>query len=65
VVLDGQPQTLLTAPMAGFYSLACGCENPGRTQVRVAYVLPPDQMAKVPRLFAALLADYEAERAAG
>jgi aspartate aminotransferase len=56
--VDGRPLTLLTAPMAGFYSVPAGRPNPGRTQLRVAYVLPPDQMRLAPDLLAGLLSDY-------
>jgi len=52
------PMTLLTAPMAGFYSVPAGAPNPGRTQMRIAYVEPPGTMAQVPDLFAALLKDH-------
>ncbi len=62
VDLDGTPTTLLTAPMSGFYSVAPGAENPGRTQMRIAYVEPPERMAQVPRLFADLLDQYESSR---
>jgi aspartate aminotransferase len=59
---DGLAYTLLTAPMAGFYSVPPGTPNPGRTQMRVAYVEPPEKMAVVPELFAQLLTQYEARR---
>ncbi len=55
---DGRHRTLLTAPMAGFYSLPGGAPNPGRTQMRVAYIERPENMALVPRLLAELLEDY-------
>ncbi|MGE0487855.1 MAG: aminotransferase class I/II-fold pyridoxal phosphate-dependent enzyme [Vulcanimicrobiota bacterium] len=54
--------TLLTAPMAGFYSPAVGAKNPGLTQMRVAFVEPPERMLLVPDLFAALFTAYEATR---
>jgi len=59
VELDGEELTLLVAPMAGFYSLPEGVPNPGRTQMRIAYVEKPKRMAQVPRLFAALLEKYK------
>jgi aspartate aminotransferase len=62
VEIDGKPMTLLTAPMSGFYSTAAGEPNPGRTQMRIAYVEPPERMALVPRLFADLFRKYEATR---
>jgi aspartate aminotransferase len=62
VDIDGTPTTLLTAPMAGFYRTAPDGTNPGRTQMRIAYVLPPDQMAVVPKLFAELFRQFESQR---
>jgi aspartate aminotransferase len=56
--VEGRALTLLTAPMAGFYSVPAGSPNPGRTQLRIAYVLPPDQMKLAPDLLARLLAGY-------
>ncbi|MBU8872078.1 MAG: aminotransferase class I/II-fold pyridoxal phosphate-dependent enzyme [Gemmatimonadales bacterium] len=58
VTVDGQATTVLTAPMAGFYSTPPGAPNPGRTQMRVAYVASPEQMARIPELFAGLLKTY-------
>jgi aspartate aminotransferase len=55
--VDGEPYTLLVAPMAGFYDAPPG-RNPGRTQMRLAYVVPPAQMKLVPELFASLLDAY-------
>lgn len=63
VEVDGKQLTLLTAPMAGFYSVGGDAPNPGLTQMRIAYVEPPDRMALVPRLFAELFQQYEAKRA--
>jgi aspartate aminotransferase len=59
VELEGRRYTLLVAPMAGFYQ---GEPNPGRTQMRIAYVEPPEMLQKVPILFRELLARYEAQR---
>ncbi len=57
VELDGgRPTTLLVAPMAGFYAPEEAAR--GRTQMRIAYVETPRQMARVPRLFAELLREY-------
>ena len=50
--------TLLTAPMAGFYSVDQGQPNPGRTQMRIAYVETPERMKLVPELLAGLLKKY-------
>jgi aspartate aminotransferase len=62
VDVDGKFTTLLTAPMSGFYTVPEGQPNPGRTQMRIAYVEPPERMALVPRLFAELFQKYEAAR---
>ena len=62
VELSGKPWTLLVAPMAGFYSFAPGENDPGRTQMRIAYVETPERMALVPQLFAELLGQYERAR---
>ncbi len=55
---DG-PMTLLSAPMEGFYDVSEQPNNPGRTQFRVAFVEPPEVMAKVPQLFAQLFTAYQ------
>ena len=39
-----------------------GQPNPGKSQMRVAYVETPEKMALVPRLFAELFTQYEARR---
>ncbi len=57
VPIEGKPYTLLVAPMSGFYDLP-KAENPGRTQMRIAYVAPPEKMKKVPTLFKELLHRY-------
>jgi aspartate aminotransferase len=51
VTLEGEDHTLLVSPMDGFYGRrvqgdACA------TQMRIAFVEPPEEMRKVPRLFA-------------
>ena len=61
VEIDGKAMTVLTAPMSGFYSVPDGAENPGRTQMRLAYVVPPERMAMVPDVLAQLLRKYMAE----
>lgn len=58
VEVDGKRRTLLAAPMAGFYSVPAGEPNPGRTQLRIAYVAPPADMARVPDLLAGLYEAY-------
>jgi len=59
VELNGKRHTLLTAPMAGFYSIPDGKPNPGRTQMRISYVETPERMALVPPLFAELFRQFE------
>jgi len=58
VDVGGENLTLLTAPMAGFYTMEGDAPNPGRTQMRVAYVETPERMRLVPALFASLLQQY-------
>ncbi len=58
VEVDGKKLTVLTAPMAGFYNVPEGAPNPGRTQLRVAYVVTPEDMARIPTTFARLLRKY-------
>ncbi len=58
VEINGVNKTLLVAPMSGFYSPRPGEANPGKTQMRIAYVEPPEIMAEVPTLLAQLLKDY-------
>lgn len=59
VNLGGENLTLLVAPMAGFYNVAKGEQNPGRTQMRIAFVETPDKMKHVPELFVDLLKQFE------
>ena len=59
VEIKGKPMTLLVAPMAGFYNMKPDEPNPGLTQMRIAYVLPPEEMKIVPELFARLFKQYE------
>lgn len=56
--LAGEDLTLLTAPMAGFYKVDAGKANPGRTQLRIAYVESPERMQLVPELLAGLFQQY-------
>ncbi|MBN2096424.1 aminotransferase class I/II-fold pyridoxal phosphate-dependent enzyme [Candidatus Peregrinibacteria bacterium] len=62
VAVNGKPMTLLVSPMDGFYNPKPGEENPGKTQMRIAYVVPPDEMKLVPELFADLFKEYEVNR---
>ncbi len=59
---EGKEMTLLVAPMGGFYSPAPWQENPGKTQMRIAYILPPEKMKLVPILFKELFQQFEATR---
>lgn len=56
VTIDGESYTLLLSPMSGFYSPSAS--NPGRTQMRVAFVEPPQKLALAPRVFTTLLNSY-------
>jgi aspartate aminotransferase len=62
VKIDGVETTLLIAPMAGFYDIEAGAENPGRTQFRISFVESPEKLAQTPELFVELLRQYEAQR---
>jgi len=62
VEIDNKRLTLLVAPMGGFYTPAEGEANPGKTQMRIAYILTPEQMKLVPILFKALFEQFEANR---
>jgi aspartate aminotransferase len=57
VEMEGKRLTLLVAPMAGFYDLPLK-KNPGRTQMRIAYVETPERMKMVPGLFKELLQGF-------
>jgi len=59
VNLNGKNYTLLTSPMAGFYNVEKGKTNPGKTQMRIAFVEPPEKMVLAPKLFKALFEKYE------
>lgn len=59
VLLNGAPTTLLIAPMEGFYSPKEGEPNLGKTQMRIAYVEPPEVMKQVPELLAQLLKNFQ------
>jgi aspartate aminotransferase len=61
VDLRGKSLTLLVAPMSGFYDLPRE-NNPGRTQMRIAYVESPERMELVPQLFAELLQGFLKQR---
>jgi aspartate aminotransferase len=58
VEIKGIKKTLLTAPMDGFYCPKEGQPNPGQTQIRIAYVEPPEIMTEVPQLLAHLLQQF-------
>jgi aspartate aminotransferase len=57
VNIGGKNYTLLVSPMSGFYQNHS--DNPGITQMRIAYVEPPDRMKLVPELFSKLFASYK------
>ena len=59
VNVDGTEMTLLVSPMAGFYNVGKGEHNPGKTQMRIAYVESPENIKKVPLLFAELFKQYK------
>ncbi len=54
--------TLLVAPMGGFYTPIEGEANPGKTQMRIAYILSPEEMNRVPIIFKELFRQFEAGR---
>jgi aspartate aminotransferase len=60
VDVGGEACTLLVSPMEGFYMEP----GAGRTQMRLAYVPPPDEIALVPELFAKLFAQYHEKKSA-
>jgi aspartate aminotransferase len=59
VEMYDKTMTLLVAPMEGFYNVKKDEDNPGKTQMRIAYVLSPNEMLLVPDLFAELFKQYE------
>jgi len=61
VEVGGRGYTLLVAPMSGFYDRT-DAPRAMRTQMRIAYVEPPEKMALVPRLLRDLLAAYRESR---
>ena len=61
VEIEGKLTTLLVSPMAGFYNTQEGREQ-GKTQMRIACVESPENMKKVPELFAKLFRQYEVQR---
>ena len=61
VETGGKNMTLLVSPMSGFYDCADFESNPGRTQMRIAYVLPYDKMKLVPQLFCKMFKQYNGQ----
>lgn len=57
VTLGKEKVTLLTAPMEGFYT-GTYKKNPGKTQLRIAFVVPKDEIKFVPAIFAELLEGF-------
>ena len=62
IEMNGEKLTLLVSPMAGFYTMPEGVSNPGLTQMRIAYVAPPEDMKIAPKLFSELFTEYENQR---
>jgi len=59
ITVEGTARTLLTAPMGDFY--AARGANPGMTQLRLAFVEPPEKMRLVPELFSRLYEEFVAK----
>ncbi|MBI2573363.1 pyridoxal phosphate-dependent aminotransferase [Candidatus Woesearchaeota archaeon] len=57
VVVGKENVTLLTAPMEGFYTDVY-TKNPGKTQLRIAFVVPAGEMKLVPELFVKLVEGF-------
>jgi len=58
VKINGTETTLLVSPMAEFYDIKKGEKNPGKTQMRIAFVQEPTIMKQVPKLFTELFKQY-------
>jgi len=55
--------TILVAPMSDFYiPKEDDSNNPGDTQMRVAFVMRPEKMILLPRLFSELFKEFEKQR---
>ena len=62
VNIDNTWYTLLMAPMSGFYTPGIYAHDPGRTQMRIAYVQEERLIAKVPLLLEKLLGSYTSRK---
>ncbi len=62
VAIDDKQFTLLVAPMSGFYSVKEGEQNPGDTQMRIAFIERPERMILIPKLFKTLFLEFEQNR---
>jgi len=62
VARDDKLYTLLVSPMSWFYTVDEWEFNPGKTQMRIAYVETPEKMDLVPDLFTQLFQEYEKNR---
>ncbi|MHA1646857.1 MAG: aminotransferase class I/II-fold pyridoxal phosphate-dependent enzyme, partial [Promethearchaeota archaeon] len=62
VKMGDKEMTLLVAPMGGFYQEVKDKINPGKSQMRIAYVETPEKMRLIAELFANLFAEYESNR---
>jgi len=60
--LENEKLTMLTSPMAGFYTMPDGEVNPGKTQMRIAYVPSEEDMKMAPELLSELLKLYKHEQ---
>jgi aspartate aminotransferase len=58
VEINGEYRTLFLAPMMGFYAEKNAAKNPGRTQMRIAYIKDVEQMKQIPVLLEKLLKEY-------
>ncbi|HNQ31792.1 MAG TPA: aminotransferase class I/II-fold pyridoxal phosphate-dependent enzyme [Candidatus Woesebacteria bacterium] len=56
--IEGEMFTLLLSPMSGFYTQSNYAKDPGRSQIRIAYVQDASTMQKVPKILMSLLHDY-------
>jgi aspartate aminotransferase len=59
VDISWKKHTLLVSPMTWFYKTKNWEKNPGLTQMRIAYVDTPTNMALVPELFSKLFQEFE------
>ena len=58
VDINGKYRTLFLSPMISFYSCKKIEKNPGRTQMRIAYIKDLEEMKQIPVLFKKLMDQY-------